>query len=300
MTLAMPEVEGVRHRMVEAGGVNFHLAEAGPESGVPILLLHGWPNHWLVWRHVIGPLSQDRHVICMDMRGFGWSDAPPGRYDMPSLAADIIALLDALEIDQVDMIGNDWGAWLGHRVCLFHPERVRHFVACNVITPWQKPSLLALLNAWRVGYQIILATPFLGPLVLRRTPLVPFMLKVGAVHDENWDDATRRSYRDVLREPARAQASSRLYRSFLTDELPRITRQKCRDKRNAVPTLLLHGTKDPVVKRWSIGRWEEMGDSMALELRDDAGHFTPEDLPEVVVARARALFSGALPADVAQ
>jgi pimeloyl-ACP methyl ester carboxylesterase len=66
---AMPHVEGVEHRFVEAGGVPFHVAEAGPVEGPPVLLLHGFPQHWYAWRHVV-PLLADRHRLIMpDFRG---------------------------------------------------------------------------------------------------------------------------------------------------------------------------------------------------------------------------------------
>jgi hypothetical protein len=75
----MPEVEGVRHRMVEVGEVELHLAEAG--EGPPLLLLHGYPQHWYVWRQLISDLARDNHVMAPDLRGFGWSQAPREGYD---------------------------------------------------------------------------------------------------------------------------------------------------------------------------------------------------------------------------
>ena len=70
----LPEVPGVRHRMVAANGINLHVAEAG--EGPPLLLVHGWPQHWWIWRRVIRPLAQRYRVLAPDLRGHGWSDAP--------------------------------------------------------------------------------------------------------------------------------------------------------------------------------------------------------------------------------
>ena len=74
MQQSFPEVDGVRHRFVKVNGLNLHLAEAG--SGEPLLMLHGWPQHWYMWRYQIPSLAQQYHVLCPDLRGFGWSDAP--------------------------------------------------------------------------------------------------------------------------------------------------------------------------------------------------------------------------------
>lgn len=107
----MPHLDGVHHRDVAVNGFRMHVAEAG--EGPPVLLVHGWPQHWYAWRKVIPLLSADRRVLCPDLRGFGWSEAPPGRYDKQALADDLAALLDALELERVDLVAHDWGAWAG-------------------------------------------------------------------------------------------------------------------------------------------------------------------------------------------
>ena len=74
--MEMPEVDGVSHRWVEARGLDFHVAEAGEGDDV-VLCLHGWPQNWYEWRHLMPALAADGHrVLAMDLRGYGWSDAP--------------------------------------------------------------------------------------------------------------------------------------------------------------------------------------------------------------------------------
>jgi pimeloyl-ACP methyl ester carboxylesterase len=285
----MPVVDGVSHRMVDAQGIRLHVAEAG--SGPPVLLLHGWPQHWYVWRHVIPLLSTDRRVICPDLRGLGWSDAPPGRYHKQTLADDVLALLDALDLDQVDLIAHDWGAWAGFLLALDHPERVRNYVALNMITPWPDPPsprlLLVLLRLW---YQVAVAMPGLGRLLLQRTDFIKKMLVAGAVHPEAWSAEDLESFAGVLREPARARASQHIYRTFLTRELVPYALRGKRGQRLTVPTRLIHGTRDLALDHRTLGDWKRWADDMSLELRDDSGHFIAEELPELVASRARELF----------
>jgi pimeloyl-ACP methyl ester carboxylesterase len=70
-------------------------------------MLHGWPQHWYLWRDVIPRFADRRRVICPDLRGLGWSDAPARRrYDKETFAADTLAILDALEVERVDLIGH--------------------------------------------------------------------------------------------------------------------------------------------------------------------------------------------------
>ena len=72
---ALPVLKGVEHRFVDLPGLRMHVAEAG--SGRPLLLLHGFPQHWWEWRKVIPELAQHYRVIVPDLRGAGWTDAPP-------------------------------------------------------------------------------------------------------------------------------------------------------------------------------------------------------------------------------
>src|SRR5437899_118807 len=205
------------HRTVDVAGIGMHVAEAG--SGPPVLLLHGWPQHWFAWRKVAPLLAADHRVICPDLRGFGWSDAPSGAYAKAALAEDILGLLDALELERVDLIAHDWGAWIGFILCLEHPRRFAHYLALNMYTPWpEPPSLRGPLALARLWYQVVIATPLLGGLLIRRTEFVRRVITAGAVHAA-WSAHELEAFSAPLRVPARAQASVRLYRTFLLREL---------------------------------------------------------------------------------
>jgi pimeloyl-ACP methyl ester carboxylesterase len=288
--IALPAVEGMEHSQVDVGGVSIHVAQAG--SGPPVLLLHGWPQHWYVWRKVAPALAGDRRVICPDLRGFGWSDAPAGRYDKATLARDMIGLLDALELDRVDLIAHDWGAWIGFILCLDHPERFDHYLALNIVTPWpEPPSLQGLKVLTRLWYQAVIATPVVGQRLIRGRSFIRRVITTGAVHDA-WSSDDLDAFADVLKVPARADASVHLYRTFLLRELLPYARGQFNGRRLTVPTLMLHGTRDAAIDHRALGRWEEHADDMSVELREDSGHFIAEELPEVIVERARQLFAG--------
>src|SRR6185312_8599058 len=126
----LPGVQGVSHRLVDVGDVSLHVAEAG--AGEPLVLLHGWPQHWWCWRLLIPPLARSYRVIAPDLRGFGWSDAPAGDYAKATLAADIRALLDVEGLDRVSMIGHDWGGWAAFLLALESPERIARLLALEI------------------------------------------------------------------------------------------------------------------------------------------------------------------------
>jgi pimeloyl-ACP methyl ester carboxylesterase len=271
----MPDVPGVEHRWVRAGDVDLHVAEAG--DGGPLLLVHGWPQHWWSWRHLIGDLATTHRVVCPDLRGFGWSQAPRGDYAKATLAGDLLALLDALDIERAHVVGHDWGGWIGFLLAMRAPERVQSLLALSIPPPWFR-SRRSPASALFASYQLLLAAPLVGEAVLRSSPrAVETLIRAGAHRGGAFSDEDLRRYSHVLRDPDRAAATSALYRTFLTREV------HDRDGMHppAVPHRFVIGADDPLraVIRSAPGE---------VQTVPDAGHFLPEEAPEAVLAHIRA------------
>jgi pimeloyl-ACP methyl ester carboxylesterase len=129
-------VASVTERRLQANGLTFNLAEAG--SGPPVLLLHGFPDCWRLWRHQLPALADAGHrVLAPDLRGFGGTDKPERAedYKMRTLVGDAVGLLDALRVDRAAVVGHDWGAALAWMVAMFAPDRVSRLVAVSVGHP---------------------------------------------------------------------------------------------------------------------------------------------------------------------
>jgi pimeloyl-ACP methyl ester carboxylesterase len=291
---APPDLPGVTHRYVDAGGLRVHVAEAGDPEAPPVVLLHGWPQHWWMWRKVIAPLAGEHRVLCPDLRGHGWTDAPSHGYDKEQFATDLLATLDALDLERVCLAGHDWGGWTGFLACLRAPERFERFLALGIPHLWQRPSPESLLYLWRLSYQVVIGAPVLGPAFLRTLPgFVRRGIRNDGPDPSAWTEADLRLYSDRLQEPDRARASSLVYRTFLTRELPAIAAGRYRDKRLTVPGVLLVGEDDPVVRPQTLAGLEEHADDFRVEVADRCGHFFVEERPQLVVDRALELFSRA-------
>lgn len=296
--VSMPELEGVSHHFVEARGIKFHVAEAG--TGSPVVLLHGWPQHWWCWRGVIPRLAEHHRVLAIDLRGHGWSETPDADYAKQTLADDVVAILDELGIGEFDLIGHDWGGWTGFILALQNQDRVKHYVALNIVSPWpDKPSFGALASIWRIFYQVVLSVPAAAKHVVVKSNWVNRAIVSGSVNRDAWSRDDLESFAATLRSPERARSTSALYRAFLLKELAAFIKGGANGQRLSVPTLLIHGTKDPVIRAERLGRWTKWADDMAVELRDDSAHFIADELPEVVADRALKLFAGASPAEIA-
>jgi pimeloyl-ACP methyl ester carboxylesterase len=286
----LPEVPGVEHRFVNAGGLRTHVAEAG--SGPPLLLVHGWPQHWWMWRELIGPLAESHRVICPDLRGFGWTAAPPGGYDPEVFAMDLIALLDALRIDEpVDIAGHDWGGWTGFILCLRHPERVRRFLALNIYHPFIRPTPRGFLGLWRFWYQWVLGLPAVGAEVMRRSAAAEPILRWVGSRQAPWSEDELRTYADQFRDPDRALATSLLYRHAVLRLSPAVIRGVYRQLTMEAPSLLLFGSSDHVQDERLLPGFERNAPNMRVELVPGCGHFIVDEKPELVLERARELFA---------
>jgi pimeloyl-ACP methyl ester carboxylesterase len=290
MAVAMPHVEGISHRDVTVRGIRLHVAEGGRADAPPVLLLHGWPQHWFMWRDVLVALMADHRVIAPDLRGLGWSDAPRDGYLKQELADDMLALLDALGLERVDLIGHDWGALTGFLMCLGAPERIGHYVACSIPHLWpppERPSLRRLATLW---YQVALASPLLGPALMRNGGFTRRVFASARSHGR-YSPEQLTAFVDVLREPARARATQQYYRTFLLHELRPLIAGAFHKRPLSTPTRLLWGQRDFILQgARTSGEHEAYAPSMTIEWVPDTGHFLPEERPEVVVARARELF----------
>jgi pimeloyl-ACP methyl ester carboxylesterase len=280
----LPDLPGVEHVDVNAAGLRMHVALAGPPDAPPVVLLHGWPQHWWAWRHVI-PLLADRYrLVIPDLRGHGWTDAPRSGYGKEQFATDLLATLDALGLDRVRLVGHDWGGWAGFLACLREPARFERFVAVSIPPPSLRLHPRAALDAWRLSYQVLLATP-LGPRLLRERPeLVRRALRAGAQHPEATTEEDLDLFAQVLQEPARARASSLVYRTFLVEDAPSLLIGRYRDAELAVPTTILYGTHDVVVQRWMLRGGPGFRPRLDIRSTDDAGHWLPEERPDLVAA----------------
>ncbi|NGO07163.1 alpha/beta hydrolase [Streptomyces sp. HC44] len=122
-------------RVPVADGVALNVAVGG--SGSPVVLLHGFPQTHLMWRHVAADLANDHTVICPDLRGYGASDKPvetgPDVYAKRTMAADVVALARALGHERFALAGHDRGALVAFRAGLDHPAAISHLACLDVL-----------------------------------------------------------------------------------------------------------------------------------------------------------------------
>jgi pimeloyl-ACP methyl ester carboxylesterase len=138
-----------------ADGIELAVLDEG--EGTPVLLLHGFPDSSRVWRHQVPALvAAGFRVVAPDLRGFGESDRPDGveHYAMRRSVADLLAVLDALEIERAHVVGHDFGAGLAWVLAALVPERVDRLVVLSVGHPngFRPPTVEQREKFW---YQLL-------------------------------------------------------------------------------------------------------------------------------------------------
>ncbi|QLL07766.1 alpha/beta fold hydrolase [Mycobacterium vicinigordonae] len=288
--IAMPAMDGVEHRYVELGDVTIHVAAAGPVDGPAVMLVHGFPENWWEWHKLIGPLAADGYrVLCPDLRGSGWSSAPPSSYTKDEMADDLARVLDSLGVAKVKLVAHDWGGPVAFIMMLRHPEKVTGFFGMNTAAPFVKNDLASLRNLWRFWYQIPISLPVIGPRLLG-DPKARFARALGSWVGGGFKlaDEDIRLYIDRMRQPGHAEAGSRWYRSFQTKEMVRWARGEYDDVRVEVPVRWLTGTRDPVIRPEMADVYADHISDFEAERVDGVGHWIVHQRPDLVLDRVRA------------
>ncbi len=263
---------GHEQRLIDLGAVSLPVAEEGRPDAAPVLLLHGFPQTAAAWRTVMGPLAARGHrVIAPTQRG----NAPgmPSRveaYAMPRLVADVIRVLDALDIERSHLVGHDWGGSVAWQVAARHPQRVRS------LTVLSTPHPVALGRALRSSRAAQLRFGYAALLRLRGSERV--LGAADALLLRRWMRLTGLpADADLITDPATLRTALHWYRAFsgaALKDLPRIT----------VPTLYLYGRRDPVftlATARASGRWCD--GPYALTEVPDGGHWLAQTHPDLVV-----------------
>ncbi|MFD8566907.1 alpha/beta fold hydrolase [Streptomyces sp. NPDC059639] len=152
------EIPGFEYtRLRGADDVELNVATGG--SGSPVVLLHGFPQTHLMWRHVAQKLSADHTVIVPDLRGYGASDKPDAAdedvYSKRTMAADIVSIASGLGHEQFALVGHDRGALVAFRAGLDHPETITHLGILDVVPTLDMWNVLQGRSA-AVGYHLFL------------------------------------------------------------------------------------------------------------------------------------------------
>lgn len=288
--------EGFSDRLIDVDGVSIHTLTAG--SGPPLLLLHGYPESSLMWRHVAPALAAEFTVVVTDLRGYGTSSAPGDdsdhlTYSKRSMAADQVSVMQSLGFNTFSVAGHDRGGRVAHRMVLDYPSRIERLAVIDIV-----PTLHMFEHVDRS-----MADTYFHWFFLSQSADLPERLINS--NPEDWIASRFRgrhvegstlepdiiaAYAQSFLDPARVAASCADYRAAATIDLVHDRSDRAAGTRIDVPLLAMWGNASYVGRNFDVVRvWQDFANSV-LGCVVPSDHYVPEEAPELTVQALRDFF----------
>lgn len=289
-------IEGFTQSRVATNGIEVSVHRAG--KGMPLFLLHGFPQNHRCWVKIAPRLAEQFDVIVPDLRGYGESDAPEGvaAYAKREMALDIVGVMDALGLERAHILGHDRGARVSYRLALDHPERVARLGIVEIV-----PTV----DFWAAWDAELALAAYHWTFLAQPAPLPERMILAGGAEYVDWtlnawtksegltafSNASLESYRAQGADPERVAAMCNDYRAGATIDRRIDAESRAAGAKIQAPLLFLWAaggfparTGDP------LGVWRDWADDVnGLEI-EGSGHFMMEEVPEPVLAAVLAHF----------
>ena len=269
-------------------------ARVGGE-GPPLLLLHGFPQTHAMWHGVAPALAKSHTVVCLDLRGYGWSAAPASEggehYTKRAMGEDAVAAMAALGFQQFAVAGHDRGARVAYRLALDHPGRVTKLALLDILPTfyvWRQIEA----GSFPAAHWGFLSQPEPQPETeIAQDPVAYFeglMAKWSNSELKPFHPAARASYRESFTVPERIHAMCEDYRAGASLDRAADEADLKAGRKILCPTLILWGAfyltgkdTDP------LAIWRESFAPQAVGARTQGGHFVAEEDPVGTLAALR-------------
>jgi pimeloyl-ACP methyl ester carboxylesterase len=277
------------HMAVVNNGVQIHYVIGG--HGNPVVLLHGWPETWYEWRHVMPTLAKNFTIIAPDLPGLGDSSKPSTGYDGKTVAEDIHQLVDKLGFKTIFLVGHDIGAQIAYSYAAAHPTEVKRLVVSDKLFPGFAPS--GITEPWWF--------------VFHQTPDIPESLVQGKelmylswfYHNLAYNPAaiTQDDINEFVSHysaPGGMRAGFEYYRAFPQDA---IENQNYSKTKLIMPVLAVFGSYYPALGGNITGNPALYSmKALAQNVRGiqipNSGHWGPEERPDFVIKMLDNFFGG--------
>ncbi|CAO1421867.1 unnamed protein product [Diamesa hyperborea] len=261
-----------KHSYIKLQTSKIHYLECGITNDRVALLLHGFPDCWLGWRHQLPELSKSYRCLVVDLKGFNDSDKPQMRYKYTPnyICQELMQLLEALNIKTVTLLGHDLGGLIGWIFTLKYPDVVNKFVSISASHPnlyWSQSKKALLNQSWCNFVQF----PFLPEIELNDTSesfIRKFYGHLETVVNYEGDNNAQvlEAYRYIFSGCSDWTGPLNYYRNFMFYRVKSNLTVRC-------PTLIISGNEDHQTKLETIIQSAEFCDNSLIKIIEGAGHF---------------------------
>lgn len=276
-------------RIEGADGVMINVAVEG--SGPAIVLLHGFPQTHLMWRHVAPALASEYTVVCPDLRGYGDSDKPVGAaaYAKREMARDVLAVSERLGFGSFALVGHDRGALVAFRAALDHPRRVTHLASLDVLPTIDMWEVMRGSSAKIAFHLYLMAQPPGLPermIAAAADDFFGHFLDLWALDRKAIPADVRERYLDACRKAVPSIVAD--YRASAGIDVEHDEKDRASGRQLVMPVTVLQQDWGAELGFDAAALWRAWAPDLVHE-SVPYGHFMAEEAPEAVVEAVRSL-----------
>ena len=299
--------QGFEARDFAVNGITLHArVSADWDNTRPVLLLqHGFPQTHVMWRRVAQALQPHYRLVLPDLRGYGDSTKLVGQDDHAqaskrAMAADLVALMDTLQVNRFAMCGHDRGGRVAHRLALDHPDRLERLCVIDIAPTFDMYAAtdMAFARAYYHWFHLIQPAPLPETMIGgdARAYLSAKLGGWGAGGLAHIEPGALAEYERTFCRPEAIHSACEDYRASAGIDLEHDRLSRERGEKIACDTLVLWGAKGVVHRMFDpLTLWQAQCAASVSGHAMDAGHFIPEEQPEATAAELHAIFGKTAP-----
>ena len=273
------------HHKTTVNGILMHYVIGG--KGDPVVLLHGWPETWYEWRHIIPQLIDNNYtVIAPDMRGFGDSEKPQIGYDTKTVAEDIYQLVKKLGNSKIYIVAHDWGGPVAYSYAAAHPQDVRKMVILDTLLPGfglEEAANFSPKGLWHLSFHAVRDLPeklIDGKEDIYLNWFYDWTYNQSAITSED-----REEYIKQYSKPGAMRAGFEYYRAVFEDSEQN---KEYANKKLEIPILTIGG--EAGIGNFTATSFQKVANNVTGITLPNTGHFIPEERPNFLTKQILEFF----------
>ena len=273
------------HQKDSVNNVTLHYVIGG--QGDPILLLHGWPETWYEWRHIIPELIANNYtIIAPDLRGLGDSEKPQTGYDTKTVAEDIYQLVKKLGYNKIHLVAHDWGGPVAFSYAAAHPQDILKMVILDTILPGfgaEEAANFSPNGLWHLSFHSVRDLPeklIEGKEDTYLNWFYDWTYNQSAITSED-----REEYIEQYSKPGALRAGFEYYRAIFEDS--KQNKEYGKDKLD-MPILTIGG--EAGLGNLTTISFQKVGNNVTGIVLPYTGHFIPEERPNFLIKQILKFF----------
>ncbi len=278
-----------QHEYITTNGIRLHYVTQG--EGPLMLMLHGFPEFWYSWRHLIPEFAKDYKVVALDLRGYNESDKPQQQsaYVMSEFVKDVEGVIKGLGYDRCVLVGHDWGGAIAWNFAYAHPEMLERLIVLNMPHPAKfADGLRTPQQLLRSSYAFFFQLPLLPELLIQSSDYgaIESAFKGMAVNKSAITQADIEAYKDAASRRGALTAMLNYYRNAF----PSMTLRDWSVLQ--VPTLMIWGEEDTALGKELTYGTEKYVRDFQIRYIPNCSHWVQQEQPELVNRYMREFLAG--------